>query len=75
MATNDEKLIDAVVAKGRTVYVGKKGFGPGSKVSLPADEIKNLRMQKFLVDPDVPEVPRADGPTFGVKEGPSFRVA
>jgi hypothetical protein len=72
---NDEKLFKAIVAKGRTVTVGERAFGPGKEVSLPADEIKKLVAIGFLVDPNAPEIQRADGPSFSAKEGPSIKVA
>jgi hypothetical protein len=72
---NDEKLFKAIVAKGRTVTVGERNFGPGKEVSLPADEVKKLAAGGFLVDPNAPELPRGEGPVFSVKEGPSIKVA
>jgi hypothetical protein len=71
----DQKLIEATVAPGRTVTVGKKDLGPGKKVSLPADEVETLRARGFLVDPNAAEIPRADGPSFRPKEGFSIKVA
>jgi len=72
---NDEKLFKAIVAKGRTVMVGERNVGPGKEVSLPADEIRKLAAGGFLVDPNAPEIPRADGPSFDAKSGPSIKVA
>ena len=73
--SEDQKLVEATVAPGRTVTVGKKDFGPGKKVSLPSEEVASLRVLGFLVDPAAPEIPRGDGPTFKAKEGPSIKVA
>lgn len=72
---NDEKLLKAIVAKGRTVTVGETNFGPGKEISLPSDEIKKLTAGGFLVDPREPELPRGEGPVFSVKKGPSIKVA
>ncbi len=71
----NDKLVKAVVAKGRTVTVGKKDFGPGEEVSLPLEEVEQLRERGFLVDPNAAEVPRGNGPTFGVEGEPQVKVA
>ncbi len=71
----NDKLVRAIVAKGRTVTVGKKDFGPGEEVSLPVEEVEQLRERGFLVDPNAAEIPRGDGPTFGSTEGPQVKVA
>jgi hypothetical protein len=60
------KMMKAVVAPRRTVMVDNKFAGPGAEVSLPADEVAELRASGFLVDPDAPEIPVVtDGPAIG----------
>ena len=59
------KTVKAVVAERRTVWVGSKSFGPGEEISLPSEEVAELRASGFLVDPaalDAPEI--GEGPTF-----------
>ena len=76
MADNDKpKLLKAIVAKGRTVVVGRQSVPEGKEVTLPEDEIASLRASGFLVDPDAPEIPRGDGPAFRSNEGVGIRVA
>ena len=43
---------------------GRRFFGPGREVELPAEEIKALRERGFLIDPDRTEPPLAEGPNF-----------
>jgi len=42
-------LVKAVVARGRTITVEDKSFGPGSLVDLPAEEVTRLKALGFLV--------------------------
>ena len=74
---NDKKVETAQgeVARGRTVVIKGKSFGPGEKISLESEEINRLRELGFLVDPNAPEIPRGEGPTFEAKEGPGVKVA
>lgn len=59
------KNITAVVAPRRTVMIGNKFAGPGDEVSLPSDEVAELRASGFLVDPAAPDAPPAgEGPSF-----------
>jgi hypothetical protein len=59
------KTVKAMVAERRTVWVGNKSFGPGEEVSLPQEEVAELRASGFLVDPAAPEAPETgEGPTF-----------
>jgi hypothetical protein len=59
------KTVKAIVADRRTVWVGSKSFGPGEEVSLPAEEVAELRISGFLVDPAAPDAPETgEGPTF-----------
>jgi hypothetical protein len=59
------KTMKAVVAPRRTVWLDNKPYGPGAEVSLPVDEVAQLRSSGFLVDPDAEDVAVAtDGPTF-----------
>lgn len=59
------KSIKAIVAPRRTVWVDNKPCGPGAEVTLPSDEVADLRASGFLVDPDAPDAPPvADGPSF-----------
>lgn len=69
-----EKPARATVARGRTVTVDGKNFGPGEEVSLPADEIKQLRISGHLTTPGVVEPPRGDGPVFSPEDGPTVTV-
>ncbi|WP_310630819.1 hypothetical protein [Paraburkholderia sp.] len=61
MATT-EKLVEAVVARGRTIHDQQKaGEDPilkkaGEKVKLPESEVKRLRELGFLVPEQVEEV-------------------
>ena len=43
---------------------GRKFYGPGREVELPAEEIRALRERGFLIDPDRTEPPLAEGPNF-----------
>lgn len=63
-----EKLVEAIVSRGRTVHADNKAFGPGEKVRLSESDVKRLRNAGFLVNEAVPEIPIAAGPNFG--EGP-----
>ena len=67
------KEIKAIVANRRSVEVDGKIYGPGDSVTLPADEVKQLRGSGFLIDPDTEEVAPADGPTFG-SEGAGLKT-
>lgn len=69
-----EKPARATVARGRTVTIDGKNFGPGEEVSLPADEIKQLRASGHLATPGVVEAPRGDGPVFSPDDGPTVTV-
>lgn len=62
-----------VVAHGRTVLVDRKAVAAGEVVKLPAEEIAHLRERGFLVDPDKAEIPKGDGPSFGVQSGPTVK--
>jgi hypothetical protein len=61
------KMMKAIVAPRRTVMLGNNKYaGPGEEVSLPADEVTELRASGFLVDPTAAEVPVVtDGPSIG----------
>lgn len=69
------KVEKAIVAKGRTVRIEAKHYGPGEEVSLPAEEINTLRQLGYLVDPQAKEIPAGSGPTFNSKDGPSVQAA
>lgn len=59
------KTMKATVAPRRTVIVDNKPCGPGAEVTLPADEVAELRASGFLVDPAAPDAPpAAEGPSF-----------
>lgn len=59
------KTVKAIVALRRTVIVDNKQCGPGTEVTLPADEVAELRASGFLVDPAATDAPPvADGPSF-----------
>ena len=63
-----EKLVNAVVAPGRTVKFEGSNVGPGDEVALPADEIAWLRKGGYLLDPAATAPTIAPGPAFE-KEG------
>jgi len=65
------ELVDAVVAKRRTVKVAGKDHGPGETVSLPADEVERLRERGFLDKPGVKAVAEGNGPRFVPQGGPT----
>lgn len=65
----------AIVAKGRAVVVKKKSFKEGEELTLPAEEVAELRARGFLVDPNTKEIPRGDGPKFESHAGPSIQAA
>jgi hypothetical protein len=63
----------AIVAKGRTVYVGRKPVHAGDEIELATDEAAWLRSNGFLVDPEATPIPVGDGPNFGSSEGPTVK--
>ena len=59
------KLVTATVAQRKTVLFDGKYLGPGSEVSLPADEVAELRALGFLVDPAAQDaIAVGAGPVF-----------
>ena len=68
------KLVTAQVAPRKTVLFDGKYVGPGAEISLPADEVADLRALGFLVDPQAPEAPATgQGPDFGpAGDGPTI---
>jgi len=69
------KLVTAIVAERKTVLFEGKYAGPGTEISLPADEVAELRALGFLVDPTAPEAPATgEGPTFDLPAGPQVKV-
>jgi hypothetical protein len=70
------KTMKAVVAPRRTIWLDNKPYGPGAEVSLPADEVAQLRSSGFLVDPAAPDAPTVtDGPTFDSADPNATTVA
>lgn len=53
--------------------VDRKSIVAGETVKLPSEEITHLRARGFLVDPDKAEIPKGDGPSFGVHGGPTVK--
>lgn len=51
------EIVKAKVAPRRTVKFEGKYRGPGCEVSLPKDEVQQLRKLGYLVDPDAPAPP------------------
>jgi hypothetical protein len=68
------ELVEVIVAAGRTIDTGKAKFGPGKKVSLPADEVERFRATGYIVDPNAKELPSAEGPTFASSAGPTINA-
>jgi len=65
-------MVKAVVAARKTVLFEGKYVGPGTEISLPADEVAELRALGFLVDPEAPDAPATgEGPSFGPIPGES----
>lgn len=75
------KMVDGVVAKGRTIRIGNPAgedgqvrvAGPGEKVSLSKDDAAWLMSCGFLEDSGAVAIPTADGPSFGTIEGPTVQ--
>lgn len=66
------KLVTAIVAQRKTVLFEGKYVGPGSEISLPADEVAELRGLGFLVDPEALDAPpTGEGPSFDAVDGPT----
>lgn len=63
------ETVDCIVAKGRTVVVNGKNFGPGAAITLPREEALSLRALGFLADDGVAVIATGDGPTFTTPEG------
>lgn len=53
-----------IVAPGRTVMVGRTRHTPGTTVELPPDEIAQLRVLGFLLDPENPLPAASHGPEY-----------
>lgn len=70
----EAKAARATVARGRTVIVDGKRYGPGEEVQLPASEVVHLRKVGYLTVLGVAEPPRGDGPVFTPHEGPTVKV-
>ncbi|TCK39652.1 hypothetical protein B0G84_4992 [Paraburkholderia sp. BL8N3] len=70
-----EKGARATVARGRTVSIDGKTYGPGEEVSLAPAEIAQLRKSGFLTTPGEVELPRGEGPMFSPSDGPTIKVA
>lgn len=74
-AGKQPRLVQAVIARGRTVAGISWKEGDANKIEVPEDEVKFLRARGFLVDPDAKEIPRGNGPMFAPTDGPMVRVA
>ena len=68
------ELVDAKVARRRTVKVKGKSFGPGETVSLPAAEVESLRTRGFLERPGAQAVAEGNGPRFTQQGGPTTEL-
>lgn len=69
-----------IVARGRTVKIGDKHFGPGAEITVPEDEMAWLRGLGYVIDPGAkaPEIVQDGTATIemGAREGPHVsRVA
>lgn len=70
------KLVEAVVARGRSVLDGageRKLAGETAKV--PEKEVKSLLALGFIVDPKAKPVPVQQGPKVSPSDGPTVRLA
>jgi hypothetical protein len=74
IAVEQAKRVRAVVARGRTVEVDGKGFGPGETVSLPESEVAHLRKLGYFVAP-VDPAPANEGVSVTQSEGPTVKGA
>lgn len=64
----------AVVARGRTVFdLDGVPRVAGEEITLPPADVERLRARGFLIDPEHPPIPLADGPTFGSATGPRIK--
>ncbi len=70
----ESKATRATVARGRTLNVDGKRYGPGDEVQLPASEVAHLRRIGYLTTPGEVEPARGDGPVFTPSEGPTVKV-
>jgi len=72
-AATSKAMAKATVARGRTVFDfdGTKRVA-GEEVELPSSEITRLQARGFLVNPKLPAITLADGPTFGTATGPKI---
>jgi hypothetical protein len=71
-AADDEKkpsLEEAIVARGRTLQIGRVVKVTGDKVRLERGEITRLRKLGFLEDPNAVILPRGNGPSFDAAGG------
>lgn len=51
MAKTDKNLVNAIVAKRRSIDIDGKLYGPGAIVELAPDEAFDLLEKGFVVDP------------------------
>lgn len=63
-ASQVEEKEAGIVAPGRSVMVGRTRHGPGSTVTLPVDEIAQLRELGFFLDPEKPLPEASRGPEY-----------
>ncbi|HEY2010535.1 MAG TPA: hypothetical protein VGH23_16215 [Rhizomicrobium sp.] len=70
MAEEKPQIVEATVARGRTVQIGEEAKGQGEVIQMEKREVKRLRKLGFLVDPDAKNEPvRGTGPNFGTVGG------
>ena len=54
--SNQNELV--TVARGRSIQVGDRIFGPGEQAPIPAEDVAHMRAGGFVHDPDQDALPR-----------------
>jgi hypothetical protein len=63
-AARAPEMVDAVIAPRRSLFIGGRTHGPGTRVSIPVDEHARLLGLGFLHDARVPQLEPGIGPAF-----------
>ena len=48
----DAGITNVVVARGRSIQVGNRLYGPGETAPVPTAEVEHIRAHGFIHDPD-----------------------